>query len=127
MKILRAYWKSILTAMLIIYGCLIRQPHYHWPPIQQGDKWAHLLAFCLLAIILVYDLHKAQQANLRTISFATIAAILLGAAIEILQYLFFYPRTGEWSDWLADCIGIAIGLSIATIWKTIYRHTHLPS
>jgi VanZ family protein len=39
--------------------------------------------------------------------------VVYGGLIEVLQELFFYPRTGEWSDWLADGVGVFIG---AVIW-----------
>ena len=108
--------------MVIIYGCLIRQPHYHLPPIDQGDKWAHLLAFGLLGITLIYDLIKALHYSWRNIALSAAAAALLGGAIEILQQQFFYPRTGEWADWIADCIGIIIGITLAIGIRTIIQH-----
>lgn len=121
MTLLRAYWKSIVVTMVIIYGCLIRQPHYHLPPIDQGDKWAHLLAFGVLGIALIYDLSQALQASWRNIGIAAAAAALLGGAIEILQQQFFYPRTGEWSDWLADCLGIVLGMALTLIGRTLIQ------
>jgi VanZ family protein len=32
--------------------------------------------------------------------------IALGGIIEILQEMFFNPRSGEWLDWLTDIAGV---------------------
>jgi VanZ family protein len=31
--------------------------------------------------------------------------IVYGGVIELLQENFFPPRTGDWSDWVADALG----------------------
>jgi transcriptional regulator with XRE-family HTH domain len=41
---------------------------------------------------------------------AVILPIAYGGIIEVLQEHFFYPRTGDWMDWLADCIGAWVGI-----------------
>ena len=35
---------------------------------------------------------------------------LLGVGIEVAQWLTGW-RTGDWHDWVADCVGIAIGFA----------------
>ena len=34
---------------------------------------------------------------------------------------FFYPRTGEWLDWLADGVGVLIGSTIWLIAQKIHE------
>jgi len=36
--------------------------------------------------------------------------ILLGGAVEILQPIYFAPRTAEWYDWFSDITGTIVGL-----------------
>lgn len=106
------YWRSIGLTCAIAYGCLLRTPTYHLPPIEHGDKWGHYIAFMLLTLALLWDSHKAALKPYLRWSIAILYPTLYGALIEILQHHFFYPRTGEWTDWLADCIGVATGCII---------------
>ena len=41
--------------------------------------------------------------------------IIYGGLIEVLQDKFFYPRVGDWADWLADIVGVVIGTVICMI------------
>jgi len=43
--------------------------------------------------------------------------VLFGAAIECAQWMTGW-RTGDWQDWVADCIGLALGYLVwrATVW-----------
>ena len=83
---------------------------YTLPPIDNGDKWVHWLAFMVLTLVLLLDSKKAMLQKWQMWILATIFPILYGGVIEILQELYFYPRTGELEDWLADCIGVLVGV-----------------
>lgn len=43
---------------------------------------------------------------------AMVVPILYGGIIEWVQGRWFYPRTGDWVDWIADAIGVLIGCGI---------------
>ena len=43
--------------------------------------------------------------------------IIMGACIEIAQDRWFYPRTAEWVDWLADILGVGMALVISHFYK----------
>lgn len=104
------YWKSILVIGAIAYVSLLREPNVILPSIPRIDKWIHMLMYLLLVWILLWD-SKNENLNawiLRTI--IVIFSIIFGGFIEILQERYCYPRTGDWLDWLADCIGVLIGL-----------------
>ena len=107
------YWKSILAIGIIAYGCLLRKPLYQLPPIQDGDKWVHWLAFMVLTLVILWDTKKAGQKLWQMWTLGIVFPVAYGGLIEVLQKLFFYPRTGEWSDWLADSIGVLVG---AIVW-----------
>lgn len=116
-----AYWKTIIVAAVIAYGCLLRKPPFTLPPFEGGDKWVHWLAFMTLTIILLWDNHKAKLSATKTWTTSALIPILYGGLIEILQQQFFYPRTAEWLDWLADCTGVLIGIIIGLIIKLIHE------
>lgn len=107
------YWKTILIAAIILYASLLREPKIILPAVEHGDKWSHLLAYTLLGAAAWHD--SIQHIFRRWIRpfVAILLPIVYGGAIEIAQHLWFYPRTGDWADWVADSIGVIIGCSLA--------------
>jgi VanZ family protein len=106
------YWRSFLVVCVIAYGCLLRKPLYTFPPIENGDKWVHWLAFMALTLVLLWDSNKAKLKSWKMWILAILFPAIYGGFIEILQERYFYPRTGDWADWLADCIGVLMGVAI---------------
>lgn len=115
------YWKSTIVAAIIAYGCLLRKPLFTVPPIDGGDKWVHWLVFMILTLTLLWDSHKAGLQSWKQWVIAIALPIIYGGLIEILQQQFFYPRTGEWLDWLADGVGVLIGSTIWLIAQKIHE------
>lgn len=115
------YWRSLLVICIIAYGCLLRKPPYTLPPIENGDKWAHWLVFMVLTLVLLWDSKKAGLQSRRMWVLAMVFPVVYGGFIEILQELYFYPRTGDWVDWLYDTIGMLIGVTIWWIGQKWYE------
>lgn len=106
------YRTSILVVCAITYVSLFREVHVSLPPVEGIDKWIHGLMYMILALTLLWD---SQQAGLGQTTKRTVAiafSIAYGGMIEILQEQFFSPRTGDWLDWAADCIGVGVGVLI---------------
>ncbi|MFO1330150.1 MAG: VanZ family protein [Rubrivivax sp.] len=79
------------------------------PPPQADTGWDkanHAMAFAVLALLAEGGWGPGRA--------RAIAAALLayGALIELLQTQ-LPPRSGEWGDWLADAVGVALGLLAA--------------
>ena len=91
------------------------------PPIENGDKWAHWLVFMVLTLVLLWDSKKAGLQSWRMWVLAMVFPVVYGGFIEILQELYFYPRTGDWVDWLYDTIGMLIGVTIWWIGQKWYE------
>jgi len=106
--ILIAYWGSLFIATHI--------PAKHMPAVKIYDKFAHTVAYFILAILLC--LHESQKhilaARQYTIIFITL--VLYGFIDEVLQIP--VNRRAEWGDWTADILGIL--LAIVVYWT--YRH-----
>lgn len=115
------YWRSSIVFCAIAYGCLLRKPIYTLPPINNGDKWVHWFAFMALTLTLLLDSRKAKLEKWKMWILATIFPILYGGVIEILQEQYFYPRSGELEDWLADCIGVLVGVCVWFFWQKWYE------
>lgn len=102
------YWKSILVLSAIAYLSLLREPTISLPYVIGMDKWIHAIMYLVLTLTLLWD--SQQRPKLWWI--AAVFSAIFGGFIEVLQEQFFYPRTGDWMDWLADCIGVIVAIIV---------------
>lgn len=102
------YWKSILVLSAIAYLSLLREPTISLPYVIGIDKWIHAIMYLVLTLTLLWD--SQQRPKLWWI--AAVFSAIFGGFIEVLQEQFFYPRTGDWMDWLADCIGVIVAIIV---------------
>ncbi len=119
------YIPTVLVAGLILYLSLLREPHFHLPPIKIAylDKLLHTVFYFVLAAVFTCDLWRDRVRFAILISLAIILPVIYGGIIEILQQQYFYPRTGEWFDWGADILGTLLGFALViTIIKIRKKH-----
>lgn len=76
------------------------------------DKIVHALLFALLAW--VWCRQPARAGRIRGVLLAALGAVAYGGAIELCQMLLGY-RAGEWTDLVADAVGVAVG-SLFAAW-----------
>jgi len=99
-------WQCLLFVLVCAVCYLAVTPT---PPKEADlgwDKLNHTLAFASLAVAGGLAFPGSRWQLVRVL----LGLLALGALIEIVQY--FVPgRSCEWSDLLADGVGIAIGLS----------------
>ena len=88
------------------------------PPIENGDKWVHWLAFMILTLFLFWDSKAIGVKSWKTWLLSVLFPVIYGGFIEVLQDKFFYPRIGDWRDWLADCMGVLVGI---IVWLIIQK------
>jgi len=108
----RWYSAGILLLLAVLGAALLPQ---FWPWNLGGigggifnDKWAHLLTFAVLA--LWFAGQYARQSYWRI----ALGLLCFGVLIEICQSMLTY-RTAEVADFVADVIGIVLGLVIAML------------
>jgi VanZ family protein len=106
-------WRIALALLLIAITWLALTPS---PPQQADlgwDKLNHLTAFATLSVVAMLG---------RCGSFGRVGSALLGygALIEVLQ-AFTPTRACEWTDWLADGVGITLGLLLVALWLRLAR------
>ena len=106
------YWRSLAVVCAIAYVCLLREPRVTLPLITGMDKWAHGMMYLVLAWVMMWDNKKVGLKTSYSWVIVVLFSVIFGGFIEILQEQFFYPRTGDWMDWLADCTGTWVGTGI---------------
>lgn len=87
--------------MLVVFAALAPVE----APVSVSDKVVHAGSFFLLTILARLGWRK--QARL----WSPLLLIAVGAAIEFLQGTHFIARDAEFSDWVADVLGIGFALT----------------
>lgn len=123
LKTTLSYWKSILSVVVILYLSFAPPSDFSEMPkvnILFFDKIIHVALYIFLTIVLIYDFrnhNKFSKNNSIYIVQCILFPIVLGGCIEIAQDKWFYPRTAEWVDWLADILGVTIALVVTLFYK----------
>lgn len=105
---IKSLWKAIFWLLLLGTLWLSLVPVEHIPSaFNFWDKAQHALGFAALALtgLLGYPRHNRRL---------VLGLIILGVGIEYAQHLTGW-RQGDWADWLADCVGVAIGSALWTV------------
>ena len=93
------------------------------PSFENEDKLVHLLMYAGLTSMLIFDFRLAvlnfNLKSFRFIFFCLVFPTLLGGIIEILQPMYFAPRTASWFDFISDSIGVFVGLIFMNVFKNI--------
>ncbi len=115
------YWPTAVVAGAILYGSLIYTPEGIRLSVAGGDKWIHGILYLVLGGVWMWNLQQDGVRNGIRWILALTVPMLYGGLIEILQERFFYPRTGDWFDWLADIAGTIVGVILANTIMRIRR------
>ena len=84
------------------------------PPAPEGsDKLVHLVAFAALA----FPLARTGRFGLSPVF---IGASVYGGAIELIQPSF--NRSADINDWIADVIGVVLGIGCGLLYRRMRRH-----
>ena len=121
MRLIRGYWKTIVICIGILYVSLVRDPGISLPTLAGADKWIHGLMYAILGAVTCWDSMRIKMSGWRLGLIAIMLPIVYGGAIEVIQEQWFAPRSGEWMDWGADCIGVIMGATAIMISKRLYN------
>jgi VanZ family protein len=76
------------------------------------DKLAHMFCFGTLCVFAAGGLVKSLHFSFlrkHALTWAIGYSVILGAATEVAQAFLAIHRSGDWMDFIADCLGIGIG------------------
>lgn len=97
---------SIASGLFIFLLCLLpgaALPDAGWAAALQPDKWVHAMLYFGWMLVYVYSGGKSKAK-------AFVLMLLFGGAVELFQQYVLHYRSGEWLDWLADGVGLVVGL-----------------
>lgn len=108
------YWKSIFVALCIMILSFAGANNFSEIPTFQltyPDKIVHFLMYAVLALVLIIDYRRSTKTNRYNLGFVLCCfalPVIFGGVIEIVQSVYFPPRTGDWFDWVADIAGVLV-------------------
>jgi len=101
----RRSWRLLLLSLLAVVSWFAFMPETSNDGVQHLDKVRHLLAFSTLALVASLGWTPGRSNTLYVAS----GLMAYGLLIELVQTQLL-TRSGSAADWLADGVGIAIGL-----------------
>jgi VanZ family protein len=110
---MRKYLDIPLTAIVAITLTVAMLWPLAVPAPEGGDKLVHFIAFAALA----FPMARTGRLGLVAVF---IGASALGGLIELIQPTF--NRSADLSDWVADTIGVAIGIGCGLLYRRLRRH-----
>jgi VanZ family protein len=116
LKILWYYKLAVIWSIIITVLCLLPNSNFESTNayLPNGfDKIAHLLFFFVLTILLFYGKIKEQESykyRLFTVVKIILITSFIGLSIEVMQRYIFTYRSGDLFDFIADMLGVAMGI-----------------
>jgi VanZ family protein len=127
LRTLKFQWPAIAWAIVVLILCDMPVSSSGPSIFFEGfDKMGHLGVFFILTVLLFYG--KINQQNSYDYRPLTIVKILLitstlGGGIEILQWKVFTYRSAELWDFIADMLGVGMGIFSYLL---LHRKSHEP-
>lgn len=107
---IKQFWTSCFWLLLLATLWLSLIPVDQVPSaFNFWDKAQHAFGFMALAFTGLLGYPSRVRPVL-------LGLVVLGVGIEYAQYLTGW-RQGDWADWLADCVGVAVGHLIWSVAK----------
>ncbi len=118
------YWKTILLCLIIfILSTITFKSIPDIARFENSDKYTHVLMYIGLGFVAYYeyirdDFFKNKYRNWLLKLF--LFFVFFGGMIEILQGTIFKPRTCEFADWIADIVGLALGMGAGRVLRKYF-------
>ena len=101
-------WAVIIAILHAIPGSDF--PEFSFSDIFQLDKLIHAVIFMIG--VYLFGVALKEQRKIQFFGYVVISFIVYGLLLEVLQSLVFVARSTDLLDWLADIIGVFLGVWI---------------
>lgn len=108
---------AFVAAVILVFVLTMMPLPAQISVVSNQDKFEHAIAFCVLML----TGWRGWPARAPRIAAGLVA---YGLLIEICQQTLTTNRSGEALDWLADSVGIAIGLGLIRLLAVRQRAAH---
>lgn len=101
-------WAIFIAVLHAIPGSDL--PNFNLSNLFQIDKLVHAIVFAIG--IYLFAIALVAQQNKNFLSYLIVSFVVYGLILEVLQGTIFVERSTDLLDWLADTIGVFIGVLI---------------
>ena len=101
-------WISLAWLLVLATAVASLVPAPPTPDISYGDKLTHIAVYGLLATFFAGIYRRMRYPRI------AVGLILMGGLLELLQSTTGY-RMGDWSDFLANGMGVLLGLVVCRL------------
>jgi VanZ family protein len=92
------------------------------------DKAAHFIAFAAGGVVLTLALRWSLPWDAKKVAWFAIAVVAVYGAIDEIHQLSTPNRTGaDPFDWLADCLGAVVGVTLLNVIYARFSRAHSPA
>lgn len=115
---IKKYPISLFLVVAIWIICLIPIPETPLDDVPMIDKWTHFVMYGSLCSVIFAEYAKRHiKPNIKRLAIGGVLfPIIMGGLIELAQaYCTGGNRSGDWIDWIANCIGVMIGTAIGSL------------
>lgn len=118
---LKNYPLTLILVAAIWYLSLFTPPQTRLDDIRFIDKWAHFGMYALLTLVFGVEAYRSGRPVLRRLKAAVcLLPALMGGLVELAQAYCTDNRTGDWFDFLANGVGVIIGVVILFVWRRLF-------
>lgn len=121
---IKTYPLGLLIALAIVILSLAPVPEIPAAEdIPLADKWTHMVMYGSLTLIIwIQYLRSHQKTNwIKLVIGGILAPAAWGGLMELAQAYLTTYRSGDWLDFIANCIGVVIA---AILGLSIQRHIY---
>lgn len=112
--LIKSFWKSLIWLLFIFYLTLTPSENLpDMPKLFEYDKIGHFVIFAIFSILLIKSIVLISIENfslLKSKILVFFISTFFSGIIEILQANYIRNRNGDITDFVADIIGILIGI-----------------
>lgn len=133
MKRIKALFWTSLTSLGVITLSIIPIPEVE--PLEDVpliDKWVHFVMYGAVAMAVWHDrchrplapseLPRGPRPDRATMLLATLYPAALGGLMELVQAYLTTYRSGDWLDFVADCVGVALAFPVGyVLYSLLYK------
>lgn len=117
-RLISRYVVSWLLIAAILLASLIRVPETPVDDVPFMDKWVHIVMYFTLASSLWIEYLRSHShiSYSRLCVGVILLPIVMSGVIELLQAYCTETRSGDWFDFLANGIGVALAALLGFVW-----------
>lgn len=119
---LKKYPITIVLVIIIWYLSLFTPPETKLDEIKFIDKWTHLLMYGTLTTCFWLETFRHyKHLTVSSLVVMFLLPVIMGGLVELVQAYCTVNRTGDWIDFLANTIGVLLGICIACLFRRCFK------